>query len=83
MPVIVCPSISVEAGPVRIQTFGKAAGILTTHQSLAKRYVEPGVSFVGIGSDVSLLSGATTTLIENFSNSASAAAGPSNAGQVY
>jgi 4-hydroxy-2-oxoheptanedioate aldolase len=72
---------AVEDALGRIQARGKAAGILTADQALARRYVELGATFVGIGSDVGLLVNATTRLISDFkSNAVAQAAAP---GQVY
>ncbi|WP_137155654.1 4-hydroxy-2-oxoheptanedioate aldolase [Rhizobium sp. FKL33] len=67
---------------VRIQSLGKAAGILTADQSLARRYVELGASFVGIGSDVGLLVNATGRLLSDFREHNQSVMGPA-AGQVY
>ncbi|MFM2282464.1 MAG: 4-hydroxy-2-oxoheptanedioate aldolase [Pseudomonadota bacterium] len=66
---------------VRIQSFGKAAGILTADQALARRYVELGATFVGIGSDVGLLVNATSNLIKGFRDGAEQP--QSSKGQVY
>lgn len=72
---------AVEDALTRIKGHGKAAGILTADQELAKRYLELGATFVGIGSDVGLLVNSTTRLISDFkSNVAAPAAAP---GQVY
>lgn len=74
---------AVEDALKRIQGHGKAAGILTADQSLARRYVDLGATFVGIGSDVGLFVNATTKLVGDFR-----AGGPSpqtamGSGQVY
>ncbi len=71
---------AVEAGLKRIREHGKAAGILTSDQALAKRYVELGATFVAIGSDVGLLSGASSALLAGF---AQVEAGSSPSGKVY
>lgn len=57
---------AVEDALIRIQGHGKAAGILTADQVLARRYLELGATFVGIGSDVGLLVNSTTTLLSEF-----------------
>ncbi|MBL0373258.1 4-hydroxy-2-oxoheptanedioate aldolase [Rhizobium sp. KVB221] len=74
---------AVEAALARIQSFGKAAGILTADQSLAKRYVELGATFVGIGSDVGLFVNATTKLLADFKTAKAAEAGKSENAKVY
>lgn len=66
-----------------IQKHGKAAGILTGDQTLARRYVELGASFVGIGSDVALLVNATTKLVTDFRAGLATPPDPAKAGQVY
>ncbi|HXV28971.1 MAG TPA: 4-hydroxy-2-oxoheptanedioate aldolase [Sinorhizobium sp.] len=56
----------VEKALLRIRGHGKAAGILTSDLRLAKRYVQLGANFVGIGNDVTLLANATSRLLEDF-----------------
>ncbi|MFT2214215.1 4-hydroxy-2-oxoheptanedioate aldolase [Rhizobium giardinii] len=56
----------VEQALLRIQSHGKAAGILTGDLNLAKRYLELGATFVAIGNDVTLLASATTKLLSDF-----------------
>jgi 4-hydroxy-2-oxoheptanedioate aldolase len=58
--------IAVEDAIVRIRRAGKPAGILTADQRLAARYLELGVTFVAVGTDVTLLSRATTQLARTF-----------------
>ena len=70
-----------EDALTRIQGHGKAAGILTADQALARRYVEIGATFVGIGSDVGLFVNATSKLISDFRGNAPVPA--KGAGQVY
>lgn len=72
---------AVEDALTRIQGHGKAAGILTADQVLAKRYVELGATFVGIGSDVGLFVNATSRLISEFR--AGVVAAGKGSGQVY
>lgn len=57
---------AVEKALEKIQSHGKAAGILIGDLSLAKRYLELGATFVAIGNDVTLLANATTKLLEDF-----------------
>lgn len=57
---------AVEAALARIQSHGKAAGILTSDAALAKRYLDLGALFVAVGNDVGLLVGATSRLRASF-----------------
>nr|WP_255639049.1 4-hydroxy-2-oxoheptanedioate aldolase [Deinococcus betulae] len=50
----------------RIRAAGKAAGILSTDEAVARTYLEWGYSFVAVGTDVTLLSRATTALAARF-----------------
>ncbi|WOS66411.1 4-hydroxy-2-oxoheptanedioate aldolase [Sinorhizobium fredii] len=72
---------AVEAALLRIQSHGKAAGILTGDLALAKRYLELGATFVAIGNDVTLLANATSQLLRDFEK-ASPASGAAS-GRVY
>lgn len=56
----------IEDGIVRIRAAGKAAGILTADETLAKRYLELGCRFVAVGSDVTLLLRSAQTLANKF-----------------
>ncbi|OHV79721.1 4-hydroxy-2-oxoheptanedioate aldolase [Ensifer sp. LCM 4579] len=58
--------VEVENALSRIQSLGKAAGILTGDLSLARRYLELGATFVAIGNDVTLLANATSQLLCDF-----------------
>ncbi|WFF41346.1 4-hydroxy-2-oxoheptanedioate aldolase [Salinicola endophyticus] len=69
---------AIEDGIARIQTAGKAAGILSANKPLARRYLELGASFVAVGVDTSVLMNALTALAGEFRGDASpAAAAPS------
>jgi 4-hydroxy-2-oxoheptanedioate aldolase len=57
---------AVEHAIGRIVAGGKAAGILTSDPVLAQRYLDLGATFVAVGSDVGLLTGATATLLARF-----------------
>lgn len=46
---------TIEAAIRRIVATGKAAGILTSDETLAKRYIAAGTTFTAVGSDVGLL----------------------------
>lgn len=50
----------------RIRQAGKATGILTTQESMAKQYFEMGCAFVAVGIDTSLLSTALRQLAKRF-----------------
>jgi 4-hydroxy-2-oxoheptanedioate aldolase len=56
----------VEKAIAKIQSHGKAAGILIGDMNLARRYVHLGATFVAIGNDVTLLANATTKLLHDF-----------------
>lgn len=51
---------------VRIVKTGKAAGILTDSEENARRWLKLGATFVGVGSDVSLLAKSADTLAAKF-----------------
>lgn len=68
---------AVEDGIARIIAAGKPAGILTSDETLARRYIELGARFVAVGTDVTLLSQATSALLAKFK----AAASPTAAGK--
>ncbi|MEF2070709.1 4-hydroxy-2-oxoheptanedioate aldolase [Consotaella aegiceratis] len=57
---------AVESAIARIQSHGKAAGILTADPELARRYLDLGATFVAVGSDVGLLVGASSRLAADF-----------------
>lgn len=57
---------AVEDALGRIQACGKAAGILTSDNALARRYLELGATFVAVGSDVGLLVSASSALLKQF-----------------
>nr|WP_299506479.1 4-hydroxy-2-oxoheptanedioate aldolase [uncultured Rhizobium sp.] len=74
---------TVEAALIRIQSHGKAAGILTADQALGKRYLELGASFVAIGNDVGLLSTGASRLLLNFRKPRTPEVEGSDARSVY
>ena len=57
---------TIEEAIGRIIESGKAAGILTPDETLARRYLELGATFVAVGLDNNLLARATTTLAAKF-----------------
>lgn len=52
----------------RIRACGKAAGILTGDEALARHYVEKGCLFVAVGADQNLLRDSATALAARFKN---------------
>jgi 4-hydroxy-2-oxoheptanedioate aldolase len=63
----------------RITRAGKAAGILTTDDALARRYLKMGATFVAVGLDNNLLARATSELAAKFKSGTAAAP----AGKTY
>lgn len=57
----------IEAAIAAVKAQGKPSGILTSDPDLVKRYLELGVTFVAVGSDVSLLSKASSSLMRSYS----------------
>ncbi|TAX26642.1 4-hydroxy-2-oxoheptanedioate aldolase [Rhizobium leguminosarum] len=74
---------AVEAALIRIQAHGKAAGILTADQALARRYVELGATFVAIGNDVSLLANGASRQLSDFRKGGATITGSSDTAKVY
>ena len=50
----------------RIRAGGKAAGILTPDETLARRYIEAGTTFTAVGSDIGLLARQSEALARRF-----------------
>jgi 4-hydroxy-2-oxoheptanedioate aldolase len=63
---------AIEDAIARINRAGKAAGILTTDEALAKHYLELGALFVAVGLDTNLLVRHTSALAGRFKSSLSA-----------
>jgi 4-hydroxy-2-oxoheptanedioate aldolase len=57
---------AIEDAIARINRAGKAAGILTTDEALAKHYLELGALFVAVGLDTGLLARHTSALASRF-----------------
>ncbi|MCW2294307.1 4-hydroxy-2-oxoheptanedioate aldolase [Pseudomonas sp. BIGb0408] len=57
---------AIEDAIVRIQKAGKAAGILSADQTLARRYIELGARFVAVGVDTTVLMRGLQTLAADF-----------------
>jgi 4-hydroxy-2-oxoheptanedioate aldolase len=63
----------------RIVKTGKAAGILTPDETLARHYLDLGATFVAVGLDTNLLTRHTSALAAKFK----ASVAPVAAGKVY
>jgi 4-hydroxy-2-oxoheptanedioate aldolase len=50
----------------RLKTLGKPAGILTSNQDEARRYIDWGYTFVAVGSDINVLRFGGDALVKNF-----------------
>jgi 4-hydroxy-2-oxoheptanedioate aldolase len=57
---------AIDAAIGRIQACGRAAGILSGNEALARHYLSQGCSFVAVGLDTSLLARATGELARKF-----------------
>ncbi len=67
---------AIETAIARIQKAGKAAGILSADQTLARRYLDQGAKFVAVGVDTTVLMRGLQTLASTFK----AAPAPSTSG---
>jgi 4-hydroxy-2-oxoheptanedioate aldolase len=63
---------AIEDAIRRINQAGKAAGILTPDEPLARRYLDLGATFVAVGLDTNLLARATSALAARFKSDAAA-----------
>jgi 4-hydroxy-2-oxoheptanedioate aldolase len=66
---------AIEAAINTIRKTGKAAGILCTDESLARRYIAQGANFVAVGVDTTLLVQSTAALAKKFRTPQSGASG--------
>ncbi|KAA8562790.1 4-hydroxy-2-oxo-heptane-1,7-dioate aldolase [Pseudomonas extremaustralis] len=71
--------VAIEDAIARIQKAGKAAGILSADQKLAKRYIELGAAFVAVGVNTTVLMRGLQTLAATFKD----APAPTSSGGVY
>jgi 4-hydroxy-2-oxoheptanedioate aldolase len=69
----------IEQAIVRIRKAGKAAGILSADERLARRYIELGATFVAVGVDTTVLMRGLQSLAATFTS----AAAPASSGGVY
>lgn len=72
---------AIEDAIVRIGKAGKAAGILSADQQLARRYLELGARFVAVGVDTTILMRGLQSLAAAFKGNAQEA--PASGGSVY
>lgn len=70
---------AIEDAILRIQKAGKAAGILSADETLARRYIELGAAFVAVGVDTTVLMRGLQTLAGKFKETAV----PTSTGGVY
>jgi 4-hydroxy-2-oxoheptanedioate aldolase len=57
---------AIEGAVRRIRACGKAAGILTGDEALARRYIELGCAFTAVGSDIGILARGAENLAAKF-----------------
>jgi 4-hydroxy-2-oxoheptanedioate aldolase len=69
----------VEAAIATVRATGKAVGILSADETLARRYLELGCTFVAVGVDTTLLARAADSLARKFKQAGQANAAPSAA----
>ena len=74
---------AIENSIGRIRSAGKAVGIITTDETLARRYLSLGCTFIALGLDVSLLARATQDLARKFKPPAAGTEPGSAAGAPY
>jgi 4-hydroxy-2-oxoheptanedioate aldolase len=70
-------------GLAQVRRGGKAAGILSADRARARRYLEAGALFVGVGVDTTLLVRAARELARSFKGNDALDTGTSPAGGVY
>ena len=61
---------AIEEGIMRIRSHGKAAGILTSDEKAAQRYIQLGATFTAVGVDTTLLIRSAETLASRFGGKA-------------
>ncbi|MNN83554.1 4-hydroxy-2-oxo-heptane-1,7-dioate aldolase [compost metagenome] len=67
---------AIEDAIARIRAAGKAAGILSADQTLARRYLELGCAFVAVGVDTTLLMQSLQALAGRFKDTTAPRASP-------
>lgn len=73
----------IESAIDAVRKAGKAVGILSADETLARRYLELGCTFVAVGVDTTLLARAADSLARKFKQSSGAADAPSGASGPY
>jgi 4-hydroxy-2-oxoheptanedioate aldolase len=68
---------AIEGAFQQVLAAGKAAGVLIADETLARRYLELGASFVAVGTDVTILARGAEALARRFSDGGGDAAAPS------
>jgi 4-hydroxy-2-oxoheptanedioate aldolase len=68
--------LAIEDAIARIRASGKAAGILTADNTLARRYIELGVTFCAVGIDTIMLAQAARALARKFKDDLPATPAP-------
>jgi 4-hydroxy-2-oxoheptanedioate aldolase len=74
---------AIEDAIARILKAGKAPGILTADEALARRYLALGAVFVAVGLDTGILARQTSALAAKFKHPATPAATTDSRGSVY
>jgi 4-hydroxy-2-oxoheptanedioate aldolase len=74
---------AIEQGIGRILKAGKAAGILIADETLARRYLSLGATFVAVGTDVTVLARGAEALARRFAPEAGTQTPLSSSTQVY
>ena len=68
---------AIEQGIATIRAAGKAAGVLIADETLARRYLALGATFVAVGSDVTLLARGAEALAQKFAANSEERSSPS------
>jgi 4-hydroxy-2-oxoheptanedioate aldolase len=71
---------AIAQGITIVRAAGKAAGVLSSDQKIARKYLQSGALFVAVGVDTTLLVRAARDLVAAFKDSAAAAASPPQPG---
>lgn len=73
----------IEDAIATVRKTGKAVGILSADETLARRYLELGCTFVAVGVDTSLLARAVDTLARKFKQPGEAGGAPAGGSSPY
>ncbi|KRB82196.1 2-dehydro-3-deoxyglucarate aldolase [Sphingomonas sp. Root710] len=66
-----------------IRSAGKAVGLLAADETLARKALAAGASFVAVGTDITILAREAEALARKFREDAAPATPPSSSGQIY